>query len=80
MKFTIIRPNSQSIYDDILWLEVNTPVGNFVFKSGHAPIILTLSPNKEVVFSTSDGTIQHLIVQGGILELTRIAAILIVAE
>ena len=45
---------------EINWLEVNTKVGNFVFKKNHSPTFLSLLENKEFLFELKNGKINKL--------------------
>ena len=44
MQLRIISPSGEKKFK-IAWVEVDTPVGNFVIHSGHAPTVLTLLPD-----------------------------------
>lgn len=33
---------------EVLWLELNTPCGNYIIQPGHAPMIVTLTPDTKV--------------------------------
>ena len=62
----------------ISWLELNTPVGNFVIQPGHVPTVLTLSKNKPIVFELENGKKRVIKVSGGIAEITRTDATILV--
>lgn len=79
MKLNIISPFSKKILD-IAWIELNTPVGNFVIQQGHAPVILTLSPNKEVVLCLKSGKQESFVAKQGIVDITRTAATILLSE
>ncbi len=49
----IISPE-KTITHSILWIELNTRVGNFIVQPGHTPMIVTLAPNKEIVMNRYD--------------------------
>ena len=76
MKLSLITPFSKRVLE-IAWLELNTPVGNFVILHGHAPTILTLSPQKKVTFCLSSGKQESFIVHRGIAEINRETATII---
>lgn len=65
---------------DIAWLEVNTPVGNFVMQRGHAPMILVLSPNKPLIYCLQNGEQESTTIAGGILHITREQAMVILTQ
>ena len=69
-KLEIIRPLSKQEFS-VVWLELNTPEGNFVIQPKHAPMVLTLSPNKDVIFCLKNGKQQSITVQYGVAEITR---------
>ena len=79
MKFSLIGPDLKKTYD-ILWLEVETSLGNFVIQSGHAPLILIVKPQHEIIFCLENETVEKQIVPGGILEITRTHATLLLNE
>ena len=79
MTFSLIGPDLHKIYE-IFWLEVETSLGNFVIQDGHAPLILILKPDHEIIFSLYDKTIQKYMIPGGILEITRTDAVLLLNE
>jgi F0F1-type ATP synthase epsilon subunit len=79
MNLTIITPLRTLTYN-VAWLEINTDVGNFVIQKGHAPALLVLAPNKEVVFRLKSGKQESMIVSGGIVEVTRDLATVVIQE
>lgn len=79
MKLYIISPFSKKTFD-IAWLELNTPVGNFIIQPGHASTILTLAPQKHVTFCLKSGKQETFIVKQGIADITRTTATLLLSE
>lgn len=77
MKLQIISPEQTKIFM-ILWLEALTAIGSFVIQSGHAPMVLILSPGKEITFGLMNDKQESIIVPYGILEITRTQAILLI--
>ena len=78
MEFQIIRPDKTQIVK-VNWVEVNTPVGNFVIQHGHAPTLLTLSKGKEVVYELTNPEEQKsFVADRGVLSVTRNSVILVV--
>lgn len=70
MMLHIISP-TRSTRVEIEWIEVNTPVGNFVIKPGHIPTILSLIPHAPCIFQTSDGTQETIKPQSAVVEIMR---------
>jgi F0F1-type ATP synthase epsilon subunit len=56
---------------EIAWLELNTPTGNYVIQPGHAPMILALSPRKQLIYALKSGKEEVIMVERGIAEITR---------
>ena len=79
MEFLILGPLTKLAYT-IDWLEVETDQGNFVICPGHAPMILLLAANKEVIFSLTGGKQEQRVIKGGILEIDRLQATLFINE
>ena len=79
MELKIISPESTQTYT-IIWLELNTSTGNFVIQHGHAPMIVSLAPNKEVIFCLANGKQESLVPTGGIAEITRKSATLLLNQ
>jgi F0F1-type ATP synthase epsilon subunit len=79
MKFTIVSPYDKKIYA-ISWIELNTPVGNFVIQPGHAPTILTLSAGEKITFGLANGKRESLAIKQGIAHITRDSATVILSE
>lgn len=76
MELTIITPTSaQKI--SIAWLEINTPVGNFVIQPGHAPMVVTLSPKEKVMYGLENGKRESIMVNLGTAHITRTAVTLL---
>lgn len=79
MKFILISP-TKSKEMDVEWIEVQTQESNFVIKKGHAPIIVILAPNKELSLGLKDGSTTIMTVAGGILEVNRSTATLLLTN
>ena len=76
MELHIISPESTLMFR-VVWVEVNTPVGNFVIQPGHVPTVLLLEPNKAVKFRLDNGKQEAVLIKDGILEVTRTTATVI---
>ena len=79
MKLNIISPFSKKSFD-IAWIEINTPVGNFVIQPGHAPMIVTLAPHKEITVCLKSGKQQNYFIKQGIADITRTTVTLLSSE
>lgn len=64
----------------IIWLEVQTLMGNLVIQEGHAPMIVILANNQKIIFALNDTTTESMHIVGGLLEITRHTATIIVDE
>lgn len=76
MNLIMISPEEKKSMN-IAWIEVNTPVGNFVIQRGHIPTVLLLSPHQPVTICLTNGKQESFTVPGGILEVTRKEALLL---
>jgi len=80
MKLRIINP-TESTELEIVWLEINTPDGNFIIQNGHIPTTFLLSPSKELKYCFKTGKQDFLTVtKGGILEVTKEEIIALLKE
>jgi F0F1-type ATP synthase epsilon subunit len=79
MKLHIISPIDKKTYT-IAWLEINTPIGNFVIQPGHIPTMLTLSPHKPLIFRLRTGKQETLLVQQGFVDITRDVATVLLSQ
>lgn len=79
MILDIITP-LQTWHHDVAWLEINTNVGNFIIQKGHAPTILVLSPGQEISFRLKNGKEESILVQSGIVQVTREKSTIILNE
>ncbi|MBV8660840.1 MAG: hypothetical protein JO129_01685 [Candidatus Dependentiae bacterium] len=70
MKFSVISPHS-IVHHTIAWVEINTPVGNMVIQENHAPMVVEIEPNSELLFMQPNGKQEAIIVQQGFIHVTR---------
>ncbi|MBP6869330.1 hypothetical protein KBC04_00380 [Candidatus Babeliales bacterium] len=70
MKFSVISPHSV-IHHTIVWIEINTPVGNMVIQEGHAPMVVEIEPNSELLFMQHNGKQISIVVLQGFMHITR---------
>jgi len=79
MKLNIISPFTKKSLD-IAWIEINTPVGNFVIQPGHVPMIATLVPEKEIIFCLKSGKQESFLIKQGTIDITRTDATLLLSQ
>lgn len=70
MKFSVISPHA-TLEHTIVWVEINTPAGNMVIQQGHAPMIVEIQPESELLFMQPNGKQILLIVLQGFIHITR---------
>lgn len=73
MNLIISTPNYRSQFS-VAWLEINTPTGNYVIQKGHAPAIMSLSPQKALTFRLKTGKQETLTVKFGVVKIDRESA------
>lgn len=73
MKLTISMPHYTAQYA-VTWLEINTPTGNYIIERGHAPMIISLSPQQPIIFRLKNGKQETFIVHQGIVKIDRESA------
>jgi len=79
MELKIISPEGTQKHT-IIWLELNTKAGNFIIQRGHTPMVVSLSPDKEVIFCLANGKQESFVPTSGIAEITREAATLLLSQ
>lgn len=79
MELKIFGPEGSLILD-ALWVELNTSTGNFVVQDGHTPMIVSLSPDKEVIYCLSNGKQESCIPTSGVAEITRTSVTLLLTQ
>ena len=79
MQLHIVSP-LRTQQHEIVWIELNSNAGNFIIQSGHAPMLLVLTPHQETVFKLKNGKDEAFIVHQGIAEITRESVTLIINE
>ena len=69
MKLVILTTESKTEHE-VVWIEANTPDGNFVIQPQHAPTTLILSPEKNFIYCLKTGKHEVLTpAKGGILHI-----------
>lgn len=61
----------------VAWIELNTPTGNFVIQTGHAPCFFILSAGEPIIFRLRNGKQDAITVHRGVIEIQRDTATLI---
>ncbi len=79
MKFSVIKPHSVQDHT-IVWAEINTPAGNMVIQEGHAPMVVEIEPNSELLFMQPNGKQISIVVVQGFIHVTRHAVKLLVTK
>jgi F0F1-type ATP synthase epsilon subunit len=79
MELTIVSPSYKKTVK-IAWLEIETTVGNFVIQPGYAPTTLVLAPNSTALFSVDNNTQESIPVVGGIADINRTSATLVLMQ
>jgi len=70
MKLNILTGNSTEEYT-ISWLEINTPTENIVIQKDHAPCILELKPNENILFQLVTGKQETILIRDGFVHVSR---------
>jgi F0F1-type ATP synthase epsilon subunit len=73
MDLTISSPNARH-HIAVAWISIDTTAGNFTILGGHAPTILQLKPHSVVVMGFSNETQETLLAPGGVVEVSRTGA------
>ena len=77
MELRVVTPQHIQKYT-VTWIDLYTPEGNLVIQPNHTPIILILSPGKEVTFCLKNGKQESIMVSQGIIEVMRTYATLLI--
>jgi F0F1-type ATP synthase, epsilon subunit (mitochondrial delta subunit) len=70
MKLKIISPENEHEFD-VVWVDIETGAGSFVILEGHAPMIVTIEPNKQIGFCLKNGKQEMINCDGGVAEIDR---------
>lgn len=79
MQLNIAMPTQKKTVT-IAWLDINTDVGNFIIQPEHAPMIITLLPNSQVMYCLNNGKLETMNVKFGIAHITRESVTLLLSE
>lgn len=62
----------------IVWLDIDTPTGNYVIQPEHAPMIITLNQNSRVTYCLTNGKQESIDIKHGIAHVKRDSVVLLV--
>jgi len=79
MQLNIIKP-TQKKNSAIVWIDLETPAGNFVIQEEHAPMIITLSKNSKITYCLTNGKHEIIDYKMGIAHITRDSVTLLLQE
>jgi len=79
MQLTILSPTTKKELS-IAWIDVQTTVGNFVIQRGHVPTLLIVAAHQPLTICLANGKQETFDTPGGILEITRTKALLLLNE
>lgn len=79
MELRIISQHYQKKHQ-ISWISVTTSNGSLVIQNNHAPLIASIAEKTECSFLVDNDTIETLLIQKGIIEVTRTCVILLINE
>lgn len=80
LKIVSPEPKFSREVDALSWLELDTPVGNFVILPEHAPTVLTLKKKSTVRFGLKSGKQDSIFVVDGLAHIKRDQIILLLNE
>lgn len=70
MKLTIIDTEKATTHD-VSWVEFNTSVGNMVIQPEHAPMVIELLPEHELVFELVTGAVVSMMIAQAVAHVAR---------
>lgn len=77
LSLRIVSPNHFCTYE-VVWIEANTPEGNFIIQPEHAPTTLILSEHKPFIFCLPTGKTETIIPEKNVLlQVTRTSAVVL---
>jgi F0F1-type ATP synthase epsilon subunit len=79
VKFSVISPHTVEEYN-IVWIEINTPAGNLVIQENHAPMVVEIEPNSEILFMQENGKQVSMIILQGFIHVIRLEIKLLVTK
>jgi F0F1-type ATP synthase epsilon subunit len=79
MELQIVSPKQHRVLN-VLWVDLNTPLGNMIIQELHQPMVLSLVPGKPFTFAVDNTTVEAIAIKIGIVEITRNRVTLILNE
>jgi F0F1-type ATP synthase epsilon subunit len=79
MLLTILSAKEKKVLS-IAWIEVETASGNFVIQQQHIPTVLAVLAHQPITICLANGKQESFISPGGILEIQRNTALLLLNE
>jgi F0F1-type ATP synthase epsilon subunit len=70
MELIILSPRHKQT-QQIVWLDIETEVGNFVIQHGHAPMIINLLPESSFTFMLENGVQKAIHIRRGVVSVMR---------
>jgi F0F1-type ATP synthase epsilon subunit len=77
MKMLLISPFAQRDVT-VAWIELNTPTGNLIILPGHAPTIISISPDTPLTYCLKNGKKETILVHRGMADIGRDVATIMV--
>jgi F0F1-type ATP synthase epsilon subunit len=79
MELRLISRRYQKKYQ-IFWVSITTDNGSLVIQDNHAPLIASIAEKTECSFLIDNDTTETLLIQKGIIEVTRTCVTLLIHE
>lgn len=79
MQLQITRPFNKQTFN-IAWLEIITPVGNFIIHPEHAPTIVSLQPKSKITYCLENGKQETFEITNGFAHIMRNLIILLLTS
>lgn len=78
MKLTIVSLKGKSEHH-VVWIEINTPDGNFVIQPQHAPTTFILSEHRDFTYCLTTGKLETFTLKrSALLSIQRRSALLLI--
>jgi F0F1-type ATP synthase epsilon subunit len=78
MQLILVSPEKKETIE-VAWVELNTPSGNYIIQSGHAPMALALTAKQPFIYALKNGKEEIVMVERGIAEITRSQVIILLS-
>ncbi|OGB97194.1 hypothetical protein A3F06_02280 [candidate division TM6 bacterium RIFCSPHIGHO2_12_FULL_36_22] len=77
MELVISSPLQRNVHD-VAWVELNSDVGNLIIQPSHAPMVIALKRDSQVIYGLMSGKQDTITVVSGIAHVTRESVLLLV--